>query len=295
MRFVYNKNEIYGVLRKCSLMELTRTTIPIGLDRPVKVLHITDTHLPLCEKDDAPQFVAAAARRGAPDTVLSALDEQLSYANAHCDLLLHTGDLIDFASKANLAFLRNFLQNEKVLFAPGNHEYWRSDGGFEDMAYRMDSFARMGDLGTDLFFTSRVVGGVNFVGLDDAYHQVEAWQIERLKAEVGKGLPVVLFLHAPLFQQQLYTRSVAYWHDGTAYLVGCDDAHTAQYSTYGIRTQRPTETTKAFADYVNGEPRIKAVIAGHVHFNFESRLPGGTTQYVTGCSRNGTARLLTFI
>ena len=276
-------------------MELIQTTIKVGLDRPVNVLHITDTHLPLCEKDDAARFVEAASRRGGADTILSALDEQLAYADAHCDLLLHTGDLIDFASKANLAFLRRFLRNEKVLFAPGNHEYWRSDGGFEDMTYRMDSFSRMGGLGADLFFTSRVVGGVNFVGIDDAYHQVEAWQTKRLQAEAEKGLPVVLFLHAPLFEQQLYDRSVAYWHDGTAYLLGCDDAHTAQYSDYGIRTQKPTEATKAFADYVNGEPGIKAVIAGHVHFNFESRLPGGTMQYVTACSRSGAARLLTLI
>ncbi len=281
--------------RKCKLMELIRTTIPIGLDRPVRILHITDTHLPLCTQNDEPQFVAAAARRGAADTILSALDEQLSYANTHCDLLLHTGDLIDFASKANVAFLRSFLQNKKVLFAPGNHEYWRSDGGFEDMAYRMNSFARMGNLGTDLFFTAHTVGGINFVGMDDAYHQVEAWQIERLQTEVEKGWPVVLFLHAPLFEQQLYERSVAYWKDGTAYLVGCDDAHTASYSDYGIRTQRPTETTKAFTAYVNSEKRIKAVIAGHVHFNYESRLPGGTIQVVTDCSRTGAAREITFI
>ena len=39
--------------RKCRLMELIQTTIKVGLDRPVNVLHITDTHLPLCEKDDA--------------------------------------------------------------------------------------------------------------------------------------------------------------------------------------------------------------------------------------------------
>lgn len=276
-------------------MELIKTTIPIGLERPVRVLHITDTHLPLCREDDEPQFAQAAARRGAPAPILAALDEQLAFAEAHCDLLLHTGDLIDFMSKANIAFLQKFLQHEKVLFVPGNHEYWRSDGGFEDMAYRMESYGRMDGLGADLFFTSRVVGGVSFVGLDDVYHQVEPWQLERLQTEVEKGRPVVLFLHAPLFEQTLYDRSVAYWHDGTAYLVGCDDAHTASYSDYGIRTQKPTEATKAFTDYVNRESRIKAVVAGHVHFNFESRLPGGTLQVVTDCSRKGAAREITFV
>ncbi len=276
-------------------MDLIRTEIPIGLDKPVRILHITDTHLPLCEKDDEPQFKEAAARRGASTPILASLDEQLAYANAHCDLLLHTGDLIDFASNANIAFLREFLKQENVLFIAGNHEYWRSDGGFEDMEYRMQSLTRMGNMGADLMFTSRMVGGVNFVGIDDAYHQVEAWQTERLKTEVQKGAPVVLFMHAPLFEQSLYERSVAYWRDGTAYLVGCDEAHTSGYSAYGVKTQCPTEATRDFAAYVNSEKGIKAVLAGHVHFIFESRLPGGTMQYVTGCSRNHTAREITFI
>ena len=184
-------------------MDLIRTEISIGLGKPVRILHITDTHLPLCEKDDEPQFKEAAARRGAPTPILASLDEQLAYANAHCDLLLHTGDLIDFASNANIAFLREFLKQESVLFIAGNHEYWRSDGGFEDMEYRMQSLTRMGNMGADLMFTSRMVGGVNFVGIDDAYHQVEAWQTERLKTEVQKGAPVVLFMHAPLVEQSL--------------------------------------------------------------------------------------------
>ena len=276
-------------------MKLIKTTIPIGLDHPVKILHITDTHLPLCGKDDEPQFIEAAARRGAAAPILDSLEEQLSYAQANCDLLLHTGDLIDFASSANVVFLREFLKRENILFIAGNHEYWRNDGGFEDMEYRMRSLERIGDPGSDLMFTSRIVGGVNFVGIDDAYHQVEPWQTERLQVEAEKGAPVVLFMHAPLFELQLYDRSVEYWHDGTAYLVGCDDVHTSGYSDYGIRTQKPTEATKEFADYVNGESRIKAVIAGHVHFNFESRLPGGIMQYITGCSRDHTAREITFV
>lgn len=276
-------------------MELEKSTVNIGLDKPVRVLHITDTHLPLCEKDDESQFIEAAARRGAPAPILESLDKQLAYARENCNLLLHTGDLIDFASNANVAFLREFLKQKNVLFIAGNHEYWRSDGGFEDMEYRMQSLTRMGDMGSDLMFTSRMVGGVNFVGIDDAYHQVEAWQTERLKTEVKKGAPVVLFMHAPLFEQSLYERSIAYWRDGTAYLVGCDEAHTSGYSEYGVKTQCPIDATRDFAAYVNSEKGIKAVLAGHVHFNFESRLPGGTMQYVTGCSKNHTTREITFI
>ena len=164
------------------------------------------------------------------------------------------------------------------------------------MAYRLNSYksTRLDALGVNLFFTSRISGGVNFVGIDDAYHQVEDWQTQRLCREVQKGLPVVLFLHAPLFEQALFERSVEFWRDGSAYLVGCDEEHLLAYPEILAVEQRPTDATKRFVEYVNNEKRIKAVLAGHVHFNFESRLPGGVMQYVTGRGYQGAVREITF-
>lgn len=146
-----------------------------------------------------------------------------------------------------------------------------------------------------MFFTSRIAGGINFVGIDDAYLQVEDWQIKRLSMEVKKGLPVVLFVHAPLFEQALYDRSVAYWKDSSAYLVGCDEEYLIGYQEILAMSQRPTDTTMRFVEYINKEKRIKAILAGHVHFNFESRLPGGIMQYVTGRGYKGLAREITFL
>ena len=57
----------------------------------------------------------------------------------------------------------------------------------------------------------------------------------------------------------------------------------------------PFESTKEFYNYVINEPRIKAVLAGLLHFGFESRLPGGTMQYVTDRGDRGNAREITVI
>ncbi len=57
----------------------------------------------------------------------------------------------------------------------------------------------------------------------------------------------------------------------------------------------PTEASKAFYEYVTGEPVIKAVLAGHLHFAFESILPGGTMQYVTNRGDRGSAREITIL
>ena len=228
--------------------------------------------------------------------ILENLNQHIAYAEENCDLLVHTGDLFDFVSRANIEFAREVLKNPKILYVAGNHEYYIGRG-HEDNVYRMNSYWTRGldQLGVNMFFTSRAVGGVNFVGIDDAYHTVEPWQLKRLRMEVEKGLPVILFVHAPLFEQKLFERSVEYWKDGSAYLVGCDEEHLMTYPEYLAVTQRPNEATEQFVEYVNREKSIKTVLAGHVHFNFESALPGGTMQYVTGRGHQGVAREITLL
>ena len=61
------------------------------------------------------------------------------------------------------------------------------------------------------------------------------------------------------------------------------------------REQRPTEATLRFIDCISSQPLIKAIVAGHVHFNFECRLPGGAVQYVTDLGFDREAREITII
>lgn len=281
------------------MLNITKTTIEIGLDQPFKVLHVTDNHIPLCdERDNARKQEIAARKAENCAQMVEYLCEEVAHAEENCDLLVHSGDLMDFISHANLDFARKMLRKDKVLFIAGNHDYSQYVGeAWEDQSYRMNSVMSMGaeGLGVNMFFTSRIVGGINFVGIDDAYHQVEDWQTERLRMEVKKGYPVVLFMHVPLFEQSLYEKSIAFWNDTSAYVAGCDEEHLLTYSEFRAAEQRPAESTKRFVDYVNGETQIKAVLAGHLHFEHESRLPGGTMQYVTNRGDSGYAREITFI
>ena len=181
-------------------MELIKSTLKIGLEKPLKILHVTDSHIGLADERDNERKHALANRFASPERE-KYFYEHLAYARDYCDLMVHTGDLIDFTSQANFDFARRVLADEKVFFTAGNHEFSRYVGeAYEDRAYKMNSFREMmPGLGAPLFFNSRTLGGVNFVGIDDSYHQFEPWQITRLKKEIEKGLPVVLCLHAPLF------------------------------------------------------------------------------------------------
>lgn len=280
------------------MLQLEKNIIEIGLEKPMKVLHVTDNHVPLCDgRDGEPQQSIAARKASGLNEILENLNEQIAYAEKNCDLLVHTGDLYDFITESNIEFARKILKNEKILYIAGNHEYCTGGRTHEDYAFRMNSYQihALERLGVNMFFTSRIVGGVNFVGIDDAYHTVEDWQLKRLRMEVEKGLPVILFMHVPLFEQKLFERSVSFWQDSSAYLMGCDEEHLMTFQEYLAVSQRPNEATEQFVEYVNREKRIKAVLAGHVHFNFESALPGGTMQYVTGKGSQGVAREITLL
>ena len=275
-------------------MKLEKNTLHIGLEKPIKVLHVTDSHvLPQDEIDnDYKKWLVGRFGVTHEDTV-AALNEQIAYAEKNCDLMLHTGDLLDYATPGCFELARKVLKHEKMLFTAGNHDYVEIIG---DQWIWMDRERAMRPECLDMnpFFNAHVYGGVNFIGIDNSNHQAEDWQTELLRAEAQKGLPIVLLLHAPLFEQSLYECAMEHTGGESAYLVGCDEEHIKLFrSATRAREQRPNEATMRFVDYVNSEPLIKAVVAGHVHFNFESMLPGGAVQYVTDLGFNGVAREIT--
>lgn len=272
------------------MLKIKKTTIEIGLEKPLKILHMTDSHLPFYCDTDSPNMIRQGKKRNEKRSVKN-LNKLIEYGEKNCELIVHTGDLIDYISKPCVEFAKDFLKRDKFLFVAGNHEYAKYDGKKEDMAYRLQSMEEIGGYGVDIFFNSRIVNGVNFVGVDDAYHQAEYEQLKMLKEEVKKGYPIILFMHAPLYEKELYKKSYKFWN-GEICLLGSDaNAHPEVMGDIA----EPFPSTKAFYEYVTNEPLIKAVLAGHLHFGYESALPGGTMQYVTNRGDRGNARLITII
>ena len=279
-------------------MELVRSTVKIGLERPVKLLHVTDSHIARADERDNERKHALAKRLGDTDRE-QYLNEHIAYAEANCDLLVHTGDLMDFVSHANTEKAREILKNEHIFFIAGNHEYSQYVGeAWEDNAYRMNSYMeieRMGGFGVPMFWNTRIVGGVNIVGIDNSYYLFEDWHLHHLKKEVEKGLPIILAFHDPLFEQSLYDYHLDRVPDPCTYLVGCDEDHFLPYSEFRAVQQRPDVPTLRFIEYVKNEPLIKAILTGHLHFNFESNITPTLPQFVTGGGYDGIAREITLI
>lgn len=273
------------------MKELT-TIIPIGLDAPVTLLHISDTHLCLADARDGQRKLDLAANRAPHFSRAEAILEDISArqkATGHT--IIHTGDLLDFVSEANIERAKKFYDENDVFFAAGNHEFSLYVGeAWEDANYRNQSLARVqAAFGNDIRFSSRIIGGVNLVAIDDGYYRFDEEHLDLLKAEAAKGLPIVLLMHNPLFEQGLYDVMQERQKEGIAYLTATPPELMRHYSEHRFKQQLADEPTLAVTEYIKSEPRIKAIIAGHLHFDYDGAVTPTLPQYVTGI---GTVRTI---
>lgn len=285
-------------------MKIETTHLHIGLETPLKLLHVSDTHISLADEHDDARKRALAMQRAkafegdAPGCCMEYFRQSCDYARQEHALLVHTGDLFDFVSHAHFELAPKLLaMPEDYFMAVGNHEFSLYVGeAFEDLPYKMKSFDLVQSyFRNDLHFASRVMGGVNFVALDNGYYRFDADQLARMKQEIAKGLPIVLMMHNPLHTQQLYDEMMTNRKQPCAYLTGTPDALMTGYDEYRFRQQQADADTMAFIDYIYTQPLIKAVLAGHLHFNYETRLPSGIMQYVTGGGYCGDTREIEFV
>lgn len=286
-----------------SKVKILHTQIDIGTEKPFRVIHISDNHLTLVnENDNEKKHALCQVRKKAFPLQRAVLETAKDISRKEGLPILCTGDLIDFVSDANLKAAEIFMKETNALFVTGNHEFSQYVGeAKEDAAYREQSLAKVEKaFGGDVRFVSRIINGVNFVGIDDGYFQFDGWQLHKLKDEVEKGYPVVLLLHVPLFEYELFKR-VMYngqpSETGTpvcnsAELVGVSELYMKDYAPRRKEMQLPTEETMKTVKYIENSSRIKAVLAGHWHFDHIAKTTSGIPQVITGCE---TVRVIEFV
>lgn len=274
-------------------MNITRTTLSVGATAPFTAIHASDTHLTYADMRDGQRKVDLVAWRlpGFPHaeaalTELGALSKELNAP------ILHTGDLIDYVSLANLEAAKAFTDTHDVFMATGNHEFSLYVGeAKEDAAYRNQSLpAVQACFKNNIRMDSRIIGGVNFIALDNGYYTFEPEQFAFLKAEAEKGLPMVLMMHTPLYDPALY--EIMMGRCPCAYLAGVPEELMRCYPEDRYVQQLPDEVTLEMMDYIAREPLVKAILTGHNHANYETVYAGRVPQLMVGCV---DARVIEFV
>lgn len=266
-------------------MSIIEAKLRVGAKAPVCVLHISDTHLTYADMRDGVRKVELSNER----------KQYFPYAAETLDLasriakkknlpIIHTGDLIDFVSAANLEAVKKFTDENDCFMAAGNHEFSLYVGeAKEDAEYRNKSLSSVQAVfKNDVRMSSREIGGVNFVALDNGYYLFEEAQLEFLKKEVEKNLPTVLLLHTPLYEKALYARMMT--QSSCAYLVGVPEELMHSYPKDRFEQQKADIITFKTIEYIKKQPTIKAIVAGHLHFNYEGLFDERIPQIITSCT-----------
>ena len=283
---------------KYERLSLSYATVRVGAERPFAVLHISDTHL--CEAYDDEGEVTLKLREVRRRTFggrqEEALADSIAWARKNVDYILHTGDLIDFQSRANFDLVKKHF-GDAMFGALGNHEFARHMWLAEEKEPKTEEWkdrtrAKLDEVFPfDVVLHSQVVNGVNFVTLDDVYGTVTERQVERFRAEVAKGLPIVLCMHVPFFTDDIWRATTQFWaRSGSRF---GDAAVPPRKGDY----QRQSEdlVTRDFIAYLKKEPLLKAILAGHEHVTIQDRFSETAEEYVVGGNFLFAAREVLFL
>lgn len=240
-----------------------------GLQKPVRILHLTDVHLSLADDIDGDDLKAHAAYRRSrffneaefPERdPIGYLETAMEFAKEF-DCTVITGDMFDFMSHANFEMTKQILAGKDYMFCAGNHEFCPKVGvpdSFTRKEERMDEVQSI--FRGNMVFESRIVGGVNVITMDNSYFTWTDNQFERLKAEVARGLPCILFCHVPLT---------------------CPHMNHDPLKPDSKLSKEVIAITDKVNKYIIAEPSIKAVFSGHFHNNGTEQL-GDKVGYILG-------------
>lgn len=271
------------------MVEILHTELNLGLEKPVKILHITDTHITESNDDDDQSMKDLIEMRRktfikegnyAPRTPQEYLTEAFELAEKEGAYPVLTGDIIDLNSAGGRAALHQCLDGRDFLYTTGTHEYQRSSCTPKccpleepDSYYEDTRAALTEEFGWKWDSDSRVVGGVNLVTADNSQGFFTADAYQKLEKEIEKGLPMILFMHVPLTCDTLKRLP-----------------HNPPYEFYRF-SEEEYQISRKMVDRIESCPLIKATFAGHWHCN--SLYPNHTPPtYVTPGTYAGIVRMI---
>ena len=297
VRFFHNAayffGGIFGKYPSEGRMYFTSDTIDAGADEPFYFIHLGDTHVSYIDErdqDDERLVETAKNRLSYCPTDLRMLDDAALKAKELDAFIVHTGDIIDFVSEKNLDIARDFTAKNEVFASAGNHEYhvyiW-DDG--EDIPRRESVAEKVQSAFTnDIRFSVCVKHGVKFIAVDNSFHKVEQWQVDRFKEEIADGKPVILAMHVPIYAPDIFEFQMTkldYPHP--AWLMGVPEELMEEYDYEEdwIEEQKADDATNEFCDLIISSPNIKAIVTGHDHANFVSQVTPTLKQYMVACEQ----------
>jgi len=290
-----------------SWTDATATISVEGLTRPVRLLHVTDTHMGLIDDRD-PEHVATCrgfANRflhrhenrdaeGNPIPPEDAFSHMMIAARSQeVDLIGLTGDIVHFPSQANVDVVLAGVEASGVptLYTAGNHDWLfptdsETANRTESRAVGWTALARLYE--GEPAYEMRDIGGVRILSIDDSTYQIDEAQLEFTRKALGAGLPTIILMHIPLSVPTL--RGPTLEKLESPILVADPDSDLVDRGRFGL--DEDTSTTLEFVRLVAGAANLVAILCGHLHFPHTDAVSPHAVQYLGPPGYAGESRLV---
>lgn len=276
-------------------VKFKEVVVEAGIDKPFSVVHLSDSHLTYADERDTQRKIALAARRNKRNlTPKPIVEAQRQYAIENNLPIVHSGDMIDFVSEANLDAVKDIFSKGDWIVCAGNHEFSLYVGeAKEDDAYREQSYDKVqAAFPNDLNFHSRVINGVNFVTIFNGYYKFTKEQLDLMKREVKRGLPIIMVCHNPLYTPEMCEYALKRSKGRSAGLVGVPEEITSTFAQkprpkgeeWRNRSvqQHADKATLRFCKWLKKQEELKAILCGHCHYNFTTQFSPTAIQHAVG-------------
>lgn len=267
------------------MVDVIRTELEVGLQTPVKLLHITDVHLTKFTENDPEDQQELLKRRyntfrregGEPPLDPEGyFAEAIEMAEKMGATLIVTGDVIDLFSEGNVKEFHRIADGHDMMFSPGGHETQRICRRTmeEPYPYWVEMREKLAKAFPDfnLDFESRVIGGLNVITANNALDFYNKNTVDRFKRELRRGLPIVVFSHDPLT-------------DG---LLNATEPHHPNVTL----TPEDYRISHEMISLLREHPLVKGVFGGHWHKHKDSVLENGKPVFCTPGLFKGICRLI---
>ena len=288
-----------------------RATVRVGgLRERFRLLHISDSHIDLGRDEGSGSaelcdFMAdayaggakALVTRGVATDALTAFETQVqSVAKENAvDLIVHTGDLLNFPSPAAARHAMSAIESTGLpsIFIAGNHDWQHYpdtlDG--EPEALRLEWCERaLAPLysGQDPLHFYEDRAGLRLIAIDNSTNAVTQAQLDFFRESAAGADAVCLLVHIPLYSSGLLEHGRT---DGNNPL-GANSVMGTPAALGG----NADETTFAFLREVERTPNLVAVLSGHIHDATSHPLDsgGGAVQLTTDAGCYDGCRVVTF-
>jgi predicted MPP superfamily phosphohydrolase len=274
-----------------------------GLAKPVRMLHLTDTHLRFYDERDGENFQACVdycqriekfhrEKGNEPDPEKPFRQAMAQAAQENLDLLALTGDIIHFPSPASVEFVVEQIATLGVaaIYTSGNHDvhYTNEPVNAEVRLTRLAALQPLHNGDPDC--GAREIGGIRFVSVDNSVPQLSRKQLDFVQAQLQMGQPTVLLFHWPLSLPTLRDSVIDML--GSPPLMG--DPDWSSESRVSWQVSEDTPETLEFVEAVTTAPNVVAAFCGHVHFAHADAINTRAVQYVGAPGFEGGHRLVEF-